>query len=76
MITISNTGPPVPPSAIDSLPQPFRRLASERTRAQDDGLGIGLSIVAAIAKAHHAALIIRPGADGGLAVEVSLPPAT
>jgi signal transduction histidine kinase len=71
MIAISNTGPPVPPGAIDSLMQPFRRLASERTRAHDDGLGIGLSIVAAIAKAHDAALAVRPGAAGGLAVEVS-----
>jgi signal transduction histidine kinase len=73
VIAISNTGPHVPPTAIDSLLQPFRRLATERTRAQDDGLGIGLSIVAAIAKAHDAALLIEPGADGGLAVEVSFP---
>jgi signal transduction histidine kinase len=73
LITVSNTGPRVPPDAIDSLLQPFRRLASERTRTQDDGLGIGLSIVAAIAKAHDAALAVQPGAGGGLAVEVSFP---
>jgi signal transduction histidine kinase len=72
-IAISNTGPHVPPGAIDSLLQPFRRLDTDRTRAQDDGLGIGLSIVAAIAKAHDAALAIQPRTDGGLAVEVSFP---
>jgi signal transduction histidine kinase len=71
MITISNTGPRIPPDAIDSLLQPFRRLAPERTRTQDDGLGIGLSIVAAIANAHDAALVIQPRAGGGLTVDVS-----
>jgi len=73
MIAIGNTGPQVPPSAVGSLLQPFRRLASERTRTQDDGLGVGLSIVAAIAKAHDAALAIQPRAGGGLDVEVSFP---
>jgi signal transduction histidine kinase len=76
VLTISNTGPRVPPDAVDSLLQPFRRLASERTRARDDGLGIGLSIVAAIAAAHDAALAVRPGAGGGLAVTVSFPTAS
>ncbi len=73
VIAISNTGPHVPPTAIVSLLQPFRRLATERTRGQDDGLGIGLSIVAAVAEAHGAALLIEPGASGGLVVEVSFP---
>ena len=75
VIAISNSGPRVPPDAIDSLLQPFRRLASERTRTPNDGLGIGLSIVAAIAEAHDAALAVQPQAGGGLAVEVCFPPA-
>ena len=35
-----------------------------------------LSIVAAIAKAHHATLTITPGQRGGLEVAIGFPPAT
>jgi signal transduction histidine kinase len=74
VLTVSNTGPVVPPVEIDRLLQPFQRLANERN-AGDDGLGLGLSIVHAIAIAHGAALAARARTDGGLAVEVSFPTA-
>jgi hypothetical protein len=38
-----------------------------------DGLGLGLSIVAAIADAHRAVLDARPGVGGGLDVRVRFP---
>jgi signal transduction histidine kinase len=68
-LKVENTGPTVPAGEIPRLLQPFQRVAPERV-GEHDGHGLGLSIVAAIAKAHHAALDVRPGADGGLAVEV------
>jgi signal transduction histidine kinase len=73
MVTIQNTGPRVPPEQIQRLLQPFRCLATDRT-ADSPGHGLGLSIVAAIAAAHHATLEIRPNHTGGLHVEVSFPP--
>jgi signal transduction histidine kinase len=70
--TITNTGPVVPTQAVPLLLQPFRRLGAERTE-RGDGLGLGLSIVKAIADAHHATLTLRPRPGGGLVVEFALP---
>jgi signal transduction histidine kinase len=72
VFAISNTGPSVPADDVQRLLQPFQRLTPDRT---GDGLGLGLSIVAAIATAHDAALDIQPGKDGGLTVEVRFPQA-
>ena len=69
---ITNTGPMIPADDVDRLLQPFQRRARERV-GQGDGFGLGLSIVAAIAQAHDAALDVRPGMDGGLRVEVRFP---
>ena len=69
MLEISNTGPLVPDEEIERLLQPFQRLAQDRV-GHRNGVGLGLSIVAAIANAHDATLEIRPGDHGGLRVEV------
>jgi len=53
---------------------PFQRLAPGRP-ADGQCLGLGLSIVAAIAKAHGVALAVRPRGGGGLEVDVCLPAA-
>jgi signal transduction histidine kinase len=74
-LTISNIGPVIPPGQITRLLQPFQRLAITR-RAGDEGLGLGLSIVAAITEAHHATLTITPGSHGGLDIHISFPPDT
>jgi signal transduction histidine kinase len=71
-LAIANTGAPIDGDQIDRLLQPFQRLTQERT-GQGAGFGLGLSIVAAIVDAHHAALDVRPGASGGLRVEVRFP---
>jgi signal transduction histidine kinase len=72
VFAIANTGPVVRADEVDRLLQPFQRLERERT-GQGDGFGLGLSIVAAIADAHQAALDVRPGMDGGLRIEVRFP---
>jgi signal transduction histidine kinase len=73
LLSISNTGPTVPPEQIERLFQPFQRLASART-GHSNGHGLGLSIVQAIANAHGAELNASPRPEGGLTVEVSFPP--
>jgi len=73
-LTITNTGPVIPPGQITRLPQPFQRLPATRP-AGAGGLGLGLSIAAAIAKAHHATLTINPGQRGGLDIGIDFPPA-
>jgi signal transduction histidine kinase len=71
-LTVANTGPVVPSEEVDRLLQPFQRLSADRT-SHHDGLGLGLSIVAAIAHAHDAALVVRARPDGGLAIDVHFP---
>jgi signal transduction histidine kinase len=76
VLTVTNTGPIVPPGEIERLLQPFQRAGTDRT-THDEGFGLGLSIVLAIATAHDADLTLNPRPKGGLRIEVSFPaPAT
>jgi signal transduction histidine kinase len=75
ILTVTNSGPVIPPEAVERLLQPFQRMATDRTR-HSDGLGLGLSIVAAIAGAHDAALSLSARPEGGLDVDVRFPLST
>lgn len=55
VLRVANSGPRIPAEEVSRLLQPFQRLAPDRV-ARPDGLGLGLSIVAAIAETHGAAL--------------------
>ncbi|HEX3834675.1 MAG TPA: HAMP domain-containing sensor histidine kinase [Solirubrobacteraceae bacterium] len=72
ILAIANTGPLVPAEEVQRLLQPFQRLASDRV-GHHEGLGLGLSIVAAIAAAHEATLEVHAGRHGGLEIEVGFP---
>lgn len=74
-VSIANTGPTIPPEELERLYQPFQRLNGART-SHNNGHGLGLSIVHAIASAHGAELTTRARPEGGLTVEVSFPPTT
>jgi signal transduction histidine kinase len=71
-LVVTNTGPIVPPEDVERLLQPFQRMSQERT-GEHDGIGLGLSIVQAIASAHDATLAVRAEFGGGLEVEASFP---
>lgn len=72
-LRITNAGPVIPPEEVARLLEPFQRLKSGR-RSTSDGLGLGLSIVAAVVDAHGGWLDVRPRPGGGLDVTVTLPP--
>jgi signal transduction histidine kinase len=72
VITVSNTGPLVPPDEIDRLLQPFQRLGTQRLH-HASGHGLGLAIVSAIASVHNADLTAGPRPEGGLDITVSFP---
>ncbi|WP_433788508.1 sensor histidine kinase [Actinoplanes sp. CA-252034] len=71
-LTVVNTGPLIPPDRAGELFEPFRRLDADRT-AGSASAGLGLSIVAAIARSHGGAAALTPNPDGGLTVRVDLP---
>ncbi|MGW1515025.1 sensor histidine kinase [Streptomyces sp. NPDC002394] len=72
VLVVSNTGPVVPAYEIDNLFEPFRRLRQERT-GSDKGVGLGLSIVRSVARAHGGRIIAEPREGGGLVMRVTLP---
>ncbi|MFD7028250.1 ATP-binding protein [Streptomyces sp. NPDC059917] len=74
VLTVSNTGPVIPPEDVARLMEPFRRRA-ERRHTAGEGAGLGLSIVASIARAHGAELAAaaNPAPDGGLTISVRFP---
>ena len=72
VLSVTNTGPLIPPADVDRLFQPFQRLDRRRANHKD-GHGLGLSIVRAIATAHDATITAHPMPGGGLCVSVSFP---
>ncbi|MGA2829379.1 MAG: HAMP domain-containing sensor histidine kinase [Streptosporangiaceae bacterium] len=70
VLSVTSSGPVIPPSEVDRLFQPFQRLGLRPAR-RDGGYGLGLSIVRAIAAAHGATIGARARPGGGLAVDVT-----
>jgi signal transduction histidine kinase len=72
-LSVSSSGPVIPPAEVGRLFQPFQRLHPRGT-PDSGGHGLGLSIVRAIAAAQGAAITARACPGGGLAVDVTFPP--
>jgi signal transduction histidine kinase len=72
-LVIANSGPMISPDQVARMLEPFQRLGAGR-RSTSTGLGLGLSIVAAVVDAHRGALDVRPRPQGGLRIRVTLPP--
>lgn len=71
-LRIENSGPVIAADQAAGLFEPFRRLGAERVRKRE-GLGLGMSIVAAVVAAHGGRVWARTRPQGGLVVQVSLP---
>jgi signal transduction histidine kinase len=69
-LVLANSGARVPAEEVSDLTQAFRRGGTARV---GDGHGLGLAIVAAVARAHQGELRIEPLSEGGLRLEVTLP---
>jgi hypothetical protein len=74
-VVISSSGPLLDSGAVADLAKPFKRLSQDRTGSQD-GHGLGLSIVAAVAAAHGGQLYLHAREEGGLRVQITVPAAT
>lgn len=73
-LVVESGGRALDEQEVHALAQPFKRLQADRT-GSEEGLGLGLSIVAAIASAHGGKLDLRAIPGGGLLAAVALPPA-
>jgi signal transduction histidine kinase len=72
VLTVANGGASLDPDEVRTLFARFRRLDRSRSRALG-GVGLGLSIVRAVAVAHGGTARLHPVAAGGLAVEIRIP---
>jgi signal transduction histidine kinase len=72
VLRVTNTGQTIPPEELNRLFEPFQRIDGART-STTDGLGLGLSIVKAIADAHAATIITELPEHGGLSIEIAFP---
>ncbi|MGW7486755.1 sensor histidine kinase [Streptomyces sp. NPDC054786] len=72
VLVVANTGPVVPAYEVENLFEPFRRLRTERT-GSDKGVGLGLSIVRSVVRAHDGTITAEPRESGGLRMRVVLP---
>jgi signal transduction histidine kinase len=73
VLSVSNSGEPIPLGDTERLVEPFERLHGGRAGSDDGHHGLGLSIVRAIAVAHGAALDVSARPGGGLTVAVRFP---
>jgi signal transduction histidine kinase len=70
-LVVENGGRVLSTRDVDELARPFRRLSPDRTSSE--GVGLGLSIVAAIVDACDGSLDLDARPEGGLRVTVTLP---
>ncbi|WP_022894760.1 sensor histidine kinase [Agromyces subbeticus] len=71
ILHIENSGITITPEQALQLTEPFVRLHGRGV--VDRGHGLGLAIVAAIARCHRAELRLEPGESGGLEITVTFP---
>ncbi|MGS2648570.1 ATP-binding protein [Streptosporangium sp. LJ11] len=69
ILAVTNSGPVIPGDQIQRLFHPFQKLAPER-HGRRDGYGLGLAIVGAVTRAHHATLTTGTRPEGGLSITV------
>lgn len=70
-LIVRDSGSGVPASHISDVFSRFTR--DPGLEENGSGLGLGLSMVRAVALAHHGTLLLTPGKDGGTWAQLSLP---
>jgi len=75
VIEVDDDGPGVPQSEIDRVFEPFHRVEVSRSR-ETGGIGLGLSVVRAVARGHGGDVVLTNRPSGGLSARVTLPLAT
>lgn len=73
VLRVDDEGPGIPPEAASQVFKAFRRMREDGERAGDVGSGLGLAVVAAIARAHHGDARWSVSAKGGSRFELRWP---
>ena len=73
VLRVEDEGPGIPTEAASQVFKAFRRIRGDRERSGDAGSGLGLAVVAAIARAHHGDARCSASAKGGAQFELRWP---
>ncbi|MEO7822833.1 MAG: ATP-binding protein [Gemmatimonadaceae bacterium] len=76
MIQVADTGIGVPAEDIDRVFEPFVQIDRHLTKANQQGVGLGLSISRELARAMHGDLTLKSAAGEGSTFTLTLPVAT
>ncbi|HXM37748.1 MAG TPA: ATP-binding protein [Gemmatimonadales bacterium] len=71
-LTVANSGSVIAPADLPHLFEPFYRTDPSRTRTDQGGAGLGLAMVAAIARLHDGSAHVAADPAGGVRFEVEL----
>lgn len=72
-VRVEDEGPGIPPEAASQVFTAFRRMRDDDETATDAGSGLGLAVVAAIARAHQGDASCFPSTKGGACFELRWP---
>jgi signal transduction histidine kinase len=72
VVEVDDEGPGMPEDELEAAFEPFHRLEASRSR-NTGGIGLGLAVVRAIARAHGGDVKLANRQAGGLRARVSLP---
>ena len=71
-IIVEDAGPGLPEADLERVFEPFVRVDASRSR-ETGGVGLGLAVARAVARAHGGDITLQNQSDGGLRAEVTLP---
>ena len=72
MLTVTNTGTPIPQEHLEHLFQRFYRVDGSRSR-KEGGYGLGLAIAQTIVQAHRGQIEVTSDEKNGICFTVTLP---
>ncbi len=72
IVDVEDEGPGLPPGELERVFEPFYRVERSRNR-ETGGIGLGLSVVRSIARAHGGDVTLANRPAGGLQARVALP---
>jgi signal transduction histidine kinase len=76
VVRVEDVGPGIPPESASQVFKAFRRVRGEGETAADVGSGLGLAVVAAIARAHQGTASCYPSTRGGTCFDLRWPNTT